>query len=109
MKTTPPIRWPNRLGWDIPTEHGNAVVMDCGNRLRCGVPAAPRREWITTPQGEQKEIEIQRCRVCEFPLGTDPLDAVAECRRSGLLHDEEGPVPEAVVSERGAAQSEATE
>ena len=86
-------RWPNRLGWNYYVEHGTAEVRDLGTRLRALVPATPRREWR-----EQlgREILIPQHRICDFPIGTDPLSAVRECVGSGLLRDDDAPLSEPV-------------
>lgn len=87
-------RWPNRLGWDVRVEHGEAEVRNLGPRLRAFVPVAPRREWF---ERKRKWLYIPRYKVCDVPPGTDPLEAVRLCLKDGLLCEEgypiEGTVP----------------
>lgn len=86
-------KWPNGLGWTIRTRHGDAEVCDRVTRLLVSVPVAPARETIG-----RKSVTVPRCRVCEVPLGTDPVVAVRACQTGGLLIRDDGTPGPAAVS-----------
>jgi len=62
--------WPNGLGWDV----GRAEVRNIVKALRAFVP--------------MREIKFQRAthKCMDFPLGTDPVECVEECRKHGVVY-----------------------
>jgi len=76
MKAT---AWTNGLGWDIKVKHGTAEVRDQVKRLRCFVPIAPLVEG--------RRIIDQHKRM-DFPLGTDPVEAVKTTMANGVVFED---------------------
>ncbi len=75
-------RWPNKLGWNV----GNADVRDIVRALRVNVPIPSRKEWRQYPlTGYPRYVYIERYKVCDVPLGTDPVIAVKLCSDHGLI------------------------
>jgi len=62
-------KWPNGIGWD----YGRAEVRDCVSFLRVFVPMNSRPK------------QPDRHRRMDFPLGTDPVMAVALCAKEGSI------------------------
>jgi hypothetical protein len=84
-----PRQWPNGLGWNVKTRHGQATVINCVSMFRAYLPISPRREWLAEPlSGVPRWIEVGRHKVCDVPPGTDPIEALTLCREHGVTRDD---------------------
>lgn len=83
--------WPNGIGWDV----GRAEIRDRVTHLRVFVPIASERgRWSNKLR---QYVQLERHKVCDVPLGTNPLRAVELCRAFGIARYDDAYNPPSVI------------